>query len=127
MIGKRDLMQPGLELDYSLGGVLWIPARVECLVKEENVCIRFAIGWGQEVLHVLDPLSLSRLVAPAGTYTIPLLAGQPVDFLRRMPAAPSFPACEQWLAGASCPINRARTPPIGALRSPSFFFFFLGG
>ena len=90
----------GTEVDYNLGGVLWLPARVQSSGMDGSLCLRFALGWGTEVVHTLDSLSASRLVAPAGAFTIPLLSGQPVDFLRRMPAAPSFPACEQWLGGA---------------------------
>jgi hypothetical protein len=90
----------GTEVDYNLGGVLWVPARVESSGADGSLCLRFVLGWGTEVRHELAALPASRLVAPAGAFTIPLLAGQPVDLLRRMPAAPSFPACEQWLGGA---------------------------
>jgi hypothetical protein len=93
-------LAPGTECDYNLGGVLWLPARVESSGVDGSLALRFVLGWGTEVRHALDALSASRLVAPAGAFTIPLLAGQPVDLLRRMPAAPSFPACEQWLGGA---------------------------
>ena len=99
-VGSSGLNLPlGTEVDYNLGGVLWLPARVEASSDDGSLCIRFALGWGTEVRHELEPLSASRLIAPAGTFTIPLLAGQPVDFLRRVAAAPSFPACEQWLSG----------------------------
>ena len=92
-------LRTGLEVDYNLGGALWLPARVES-AADGVVALVFSLGWGTEVRHELDAAAAARLLAPAGAFTIPLLAGQPVDMLRRLPAAPSFPACEQWLSGA---------------------------
>jgi len=108
-------LRTGLEVDYNLGGALWLPARVES-AADGVVALVFSLGWGTEVRHELDAAAAARLLAPAGAFTIPLLAGQPVDMLRRLPAAPSFPACEQWLSGA---YPRAEAREASALRPAS--------
>lgn len=79
---------------------MWVPARVESSTTQE-VTLRFTLGWGIELTHTLSTLLAPRLVSPAGTYTLPLLSGQPLDFLYRVPGSSSFPASEQWLSGES--------------------------
>ena len=102
----------GLEVDYHLSSSVWVPARVEFVSGDGSLAVRFAVGWGVEVSHSLDPFLASRLVAPAGTFTLPLLDGQPVDFFQRLPGSGSFPASEQWLSGACSSSSLLRTPVI---------------
>ena len=79
-----------------------MPGRIES-VESKHLSVRFVVGWGVEVSHGLDPLLASHLIAPAGTRTLPLLSGQPIDFLHRISGSDSFPASEQWLSGAFLP------------------------
>lgn len=105
-----EALLPGSELDYCLGGSLWVPARVESTSTPQEVTLRFTLGWGLELTHTLSTLLATRLVSPAGTYTLPLLSGQPLDFLYRVPGTSSFPASEQWLSGELRETNKWSGP-----------------
>ncbi len=89
----------GSDIDFCVRDDAWVPARIESCTHG-NLRVRLAIG-GAEIVRDVSATEAALQVAPAGSYTLPLLDGQPVDALIRIGESVSAPTGleEQWQRG----------------------------
>ena len=73
----------GAEVDYCIVDDAWVLARVEGCDATNGVRVRFAVG-SVEVVRVIESnAAAASCLAPAGTFSLPLLKGQKIDVLVR--------------------------------------------
>jgi hypothetical protein len=98
-LATMPLLPPFLEVDFNVSGSLWVIARVES-VTPEWLCLRFSCRGARNVAVRLDQsAAVAKRICAAGTRSVPLLNGQPVDVLRRTSANAVLGASEQWQQG----------------------------
>ena len=97
----------GSDIDFCVRDDAWVPARIESCTHG-TLRVRLAIG-GAEVVRDVSASEAASRVAPAGSYTLPLLDGQSVDALIRVGESVSAPEGteEQWQRGENLVIRCA--------------------